>query len=166
MSVGGKVLAAGRDHIDQGISLSAYEGGWTTVRFVATDSAGQQTALDVAVAVESSARLSESISGPGPIWDVQPDRILCYASSGASKGLIVRNRIDGQDTAIPATEQSSRGFLTPGQSSWCRRGGPRSWCKCWSGGMGRSSSWATWVNRKRVYFASFGLQRKLYLWFN
>jgi len=57
VTVGGKVLAAGHNRVDQEISLSPYEGGWTTVRFVATDSAGQQTVTDIAVAVESSVRL-------------------------------------------------------------------------------------------------------------
>lgn len=113
VSVGGKVLAAGHDRVDQGISLSAYEGGWITVRFVATDSAGQPVVAEIAVAVESSVRLSEAVSAAGPIWDVQPDRILCYRSLGAAKGLVIRNRTNGLDTAIPGSEQSSHGLLTP-----------------------------------------------------
>ncbi len=100
VSVGGVVVATGHDSLVQDLSLAGLDESWTTLHFVAIDSAGQQAAADVAVAVESSVRLIQVLEVPGPIMSVEPTRVL-FMESRSDRGVLkIRERATGQDTLV------------------------------------------------------------------
>lgn len=113
---GGPVLATGHPGIDQILSLAAYEGKSVTLVFYGTDSLGQVSMTGSRrVFVESSAQLTEVASVNGPIFDVQPDRILFLNQLTGGNALTIRDRLSGQDLVI--YDQPGHvpvgGYLTP-----------------------------------------------------
>lgn len=100
VSVGGVVVAAGHDRLVQDVSLAGFDESWMTLHFVAIDSAGQQAASDVNVAVESSVRLIQVLEVPGPILNVEPTRVL-FMESWSDRGVLkIRDRTTKLDTVV------------------------------------------------------------------
>jgi len=96
----GPVLASGHNSVDKVVSLAQYEGGAVTLHFEAADSAGQTTAIDIPVYVESSVRLSETQEVAGGIWNVLPDRIL-FLESKSDRGILkIHNRATKVETVV------------------------------------------------------------------
>jgi hypothetical protein len=114
-SLGRVQFVAGRDRIDQTVSLAAYDGSQITLSFQATDSARQTVSQDVPVYVESSQRLNEAAALSGAIWDVQPERIL-YCESRSDRGVLkIRERATGRNSVVmdQAGLFPKYGYLTP-----------------------------------------------------
>jgi hypothetical protein len=115
VSVGGFMIATGRDHLDQGVSLADFEGSAPTLHIEAVDSAGQRSAVDVPVYVESSVRLHEVESVSGAIWDVDMERFL-FLESRSDRGVLkIRQRGNGQDSVVmdEAGRYPRYGYLAP-----------------------------------------------------
>jgi len=115
LSANGQVLATNHDTIAMAISLARYGEGVVSLGIDAEDSAGQHATAAVPVIVEPSPRLSEVESVNGPIWDVQPDRLLYLQSIGGLNVLTIRLRPTGQDTVVASDADivPRYGFLTP-----------------------------------------------------
>ncbi len=115
VSVGAVVLATGHDHLDQIVSLAAFEGSAPTLHFEAVDSSGQKSVTDVQVFVDSSVRLQAVATVPGEIWDVAADRLL-FLESRSDRGVLkIHRRTDGQESVV--MDEPGRypryGYLTP-----------------------------------------------------
>ena len=86
--------------IDEVVSLADFDGQAILLHFTAKDSAGQQCGAIRIVYIELSTKLTEIVNVNGPIFDVQPERILFLNQSSGVNILTIRNRPSGQETMV------------------------------------------------------------------
>ncbi len=99
--------------LDTSVDVSTYNGQTSlTFRFLATDSAGQTTSVDLPLFVETSTHYTSVTTVPGDIVDADATRILYYDSANAK--LIIHDRNTQAETLILSDPSLTMqyGFLT------------------------------------------------------
>jgi hypothetical protein len=87
--------------IDEDVSFQPVDGCKATLELDAFDPAGQRSERATrTVYVESSQNLMEVAQVPGPIWDVDADRMLYVDASGGYEVLKIRDRALGTDEIV------------------------------------------------------------------
>jgi hypothetical protein len=86
--------------IDQSLSLAPYNGQTFDLSIVATDWRGRTARVTRNVNVESSTRLVELRSAPGPMSDIRGDRVLYTQTSGDTLRLRVLHPSTAADSVI------------------------------------------------------------------
>jgi hypothetical protein len=103
-------VAQGTGSIAMSVDLQAYNGRSRLLRYLGTDTSGQQTATFIPIFVEDSQHLQNVETVPGTILDVDATRVLHL--SGDTLTLSDRTSSNGTDIQSSAAEQPQSAFLT------------------------------------------------------
>lgn len=114
VTLGTTLLASGVGAVSQLVNLAAYDGQQLALKFTATDSRQQQTTVTRSLFVETSSLLTPMLTLPGPIVDVDANRVLYVTPEDTGDQAWVQNLTTGTPTALglPAGILVGRSFLS------------------------------------------------------